>query len=47
VWSWGQNNFGQLGHGSVVDQVSPVQIFGLAGMKAISASLLFALAGKE
>ena len=29
IWSWGQNDDGQLGHGDIADRSSPVQIGGL------------------
>lgn len=32
VWSWGWNNRGQLGDGTFVDKLTPVQIFGVAGV---------------
>ena len=31
VWSWGLNDYGQLGDGSLTDQSSPTQVIGLSG----------------
>jgi len=41
VWSWGGNNYGQLGDGSMIDRNVPVPLVGLAppGVKAISAGV--------
>lgn len=37
VWSWGRNDKGQLGIGSLVDQSSPVKVANLTNVKAIAA----------
>ena len=37
IWSWGRNNYGQLGSGDNVNSATPVQINSLADVSAISA----------
>src|SRR6185436_14270394 len=44
VWTWGANNAGQLGDGTLVNRVAPVQVSGLAGVTAIAAGDEHALA---
>lgn len=38
VWAWGQNNFGQLGNGTLAGADTPVKVTNLTGVKAIAAS---------
>jgi len=33
LWGWGYNQYGQVGDGTVVDRMAPVQIVSLAGTK--------------
>ncbi|MBI3987452.1 MAG: VCBS repeat-containing protein [Lentisphaerae bacterium] len=44
VWSWGRNDGGQLGNGSVLSTNSPVQVAGLTGISAIAAGYYHGLA---
>lgn len=44
VWTWGFNESGQLGDGSVADHATPYQVQGLAGVVKISASYAHTLA---
>jgi hypothetical protein len=45
VWSWGDNTFGQLGHGTIGGQdFVPKQVVGLHNVVAISSSRVFAYA---
>lgn len=44
VWAWGRNDFGQVGDGTRVDVVAPVQVTGLASVVAISAGDTHSLA---
>lgn len=37
VWAWGKNDSGQLGDGTLVQRLFPVQVSGLTDVKAISA----------
>lgn len=37
VWAWGDNSGGQLGDGSAITRLSPVQVSGLTGVASISA----------
>lgn len=47
VWAWGQNDFGQLGDGSLEHRTVPVQVKGLDHIVQISANYDFNLALKE
>lgn len=38
VWGWGKNTYGQLGDGSTIQRLSPVQMKGIINAKAISCS---------
>jgi alpha-tubulin suppressor-like RCC1 family protein len=37
VWAWGSNSYGQLGDGTTMNRMIPVQVSGLTGVKEISA----------
>jgi alpha-tubulin suppressor-like RCC1 family protein len=47
VWSWGKNDHGQIGDGSLVSRSTPVPVNGLSGVVAVSAngSRAFAIGG--
>ena len=47
VWSWGRNNFGQLGDNTNTNRLLPVQVQGLSGVSAISAGYYHSLALKN
>jgi len=47
VWSWGQNNFGQLGNNTTVDSAVPVQVSGLSGIVSIATGDNFSAALKN
>lgn len=47
VWTWGLNNYSQLGDGSTTNRVSPVQATGLDGVIDISAGGFSTLALRE
>ncbi len=47
VWSWGPNDFGQLGVGDTVERVAPVQVSGLSGVEKIAAGYFHGLAMKD
>jgi alpha-tubulin suppressor-like RCC1 family protein len=47
VWAWGDNSGGQLGDGSLLTRLSPVQVTGLSNVRAIAAGQLFAGAIKN
>ncbi|MGE5701132.1 MAG: RCC1 domain-containing protein, partial [Clostridia bacterium] len=47
VWAWGDNEFGQLGNGTNVNSLFPVQVSGLSGIKEIAAGNAHTLALKE
>ncbi|MCK5353526.1 MAG: hypothetical protein KAJ63_00295, partial [Methyloprofundus sp.] len=38
VWAWGNNEFGQLGNGTIINSDIPVQVSGLTGVIGIAAS---------
>jgi alpha-tubulin suppressor-like RCC1 family protein len=46
VWSWGRNEFGQLGNGTTADQPAPARIANLTGVTAIVAGRYHAIALK-
>lgn len=46
VFSWGSNQYGQLGNGTRTDRLSPVRILGLTNVKAVSAGLQHTVALK-
>jgi alpha-tubulin suppressor-like RCC1 family protein len=46
VWCWGGNHFGQLGDGSWLDKVTPVQVTGLTDVASISAGVFSTCAVK-
>lgn len=39
VWTWGGNNYGQLGDGTQTDRTAPAQVIGLSGVTSVSAGL--------
>lgn len=47
VWSWGGNEFGQLGDGTQANRLLPVQVMGLAGVSAVATGYLHSLALKS
>ena len=44
VWACGANDYGQLGDGTLINRVSPVQVSGLYGITAIAAGQFYSLA---
>jgi alpha-tubulin suppressor-like RCC1 family protein len=44
VWSWGQNNYGQLGNNTLVASTAPVQASGLSGITKVVAGNGFTVA---
>lgn len=44
VWSWGHNEWGQLGDGTTDDRATPVQVSGLSGVTALAAGRFHSLA---
>ncbi|WMJ16495.1 hypothetical protein RA955_18125 [Geobacillus proteiniphilus] len=47
VWSWGDNNAGELGDGTTVNRNSPVQVKGLTDVVAIAAAPNYSMALKR
>lgn len=47
VWTWGNNESGQLGDGTEIDKGEPVQVKGIEGVKAIAAGGYHTVALKE
>ncbi|GFO65029.1 carboxypeptidase regulatory-like domain-containing protein [Geomonas paludis] len=47
VWTWGTNEYGQLGNGTVEDNYLPIQVQGLSGVKAVQAGGWFSVALKN
>jgi alpha-tubulin suppressor-like RCC1 family protein len=46
LWSWGRNNYGQLGLGDIVDRSSPVQVGALTTWYQVAAGLQHNIATK-
>ena len=44
VWTWGYNNYGQLGNGTTTSSNIPIQVSGLSNITDIGAGLSFSLA---
>jgi alpha-tubulin suppressor-like RCC1 family protein len=44
VWAWGGNDYGQLGDGDRTNQLVPVQVHGLTGVRQIAAGAATAIA---
>ena len=47
VWTWGSNASGQLGDGTAIDKLTPVQVSGLNNVIAIAAGSFHTLALKS
>jgi hypothetical protein len=47
VWTWGWNNYGQLGDGTYLDSYIPVKINSLTGIKSIGGGIYYSLALKS
>ena len=47
VWSWGYNEYGQLGNGTTADVYAPVQVSGLAGVDSVAAGAFSSYAVKS
>jgi cytochrome c peroxidase len=47
VWAWGSNTSGQLGIGNTTNQLTPVQVTGLTGVRTVAGGNLFSLALKS
>src|SRR3990170_4641471 len=47
VWSWGKNEYGQLGDGSIKNKLSPVQVKHLSSIIAIDGGAWHSLALKS
>src|SRR5262249_10259053 len=44
VWTWGQDNSGQLGDGGSLNRTSPYHVTGLSGLKELTGGLSFSMA---
>ena len=47
VWSWGYNEYGQLGDGTTATRSAPVKVPGLTGINTVAAGCYFSLALKS
>ncbi len=47
VWTWGSNSSGQLGDGSTVDHLNPLQVPGLSGVVCVAAGSTHSVAVKN
>ncbi|MDD4214177.1 MAG: T9SS type A sorting domain-containing protein [Bacteroidales bacterium] len=47
VWTWGQNEYGQLGDGNITDSYIPVQVSGLTDVTGIAGGAFHAMAIKS
>jgi len=46
VWAWGKNDRGMIGDGSTIDRWTPVQVAGLAGVRAIAVGSFHSVVAK-
>ena len=46
-YAWGSNEYGQLGDGTTISRLTPVQVSGLTGVTAIAAGYWYSLALKS
>jgi alpha-tubulin suppressor-like RCC1 family protein len=47
VWTWGNNNYGQLGDGTTGDSNAPKQVSGMNNVKSVAAGLFYSVALKN
>lgn len=47
VWTWGDNYYGQLGNGSTILSLTPVQVSGLSGIVSVAAGMNHTMALKS
>src|SRR5208283_1041006 len=47
AWTWGYNNYGELGNGSTTSSATPVQVSGISGVVAVAGGWGHSLALKS
>lgn len=47
IWTWGKNNYGQLGDGTVINRATPIEITSLTDVVAVAGGTIYSVALKQ